>query len=73
MTVSLKLSDDDLGLIRAYAQGHGLSLNEFLRRAALEKIEDEIDLCAAEEAYDEFVKGGEVSRPISELWSELGL
>lgn len=35
--------------------------------------EDAADLAAAQEAYDEYVRDGCRSRPIQELWKELGL
>ena len=54
MTVSLRMSEDDTRLIKDYARLHGLSVSEFMRRAALEKIEDELDVRAAEKAYAEY-------------------
>lgn len=44
MTVTLRMSDDDSRIIRNYAKLHGITVSEFMRRAAMEKIEDEIDL-----------------------------
>lgn len=38
-----------------------------------ELIEDEEDIALADEAYDEYLKSGKKSRPIEELWKELGL
>ena len=35
--------------------------------------DDEYDLKELDEAYNEYAKGGYKSRPISELWKELGL
>ncbi len=55
MTISLRLSPDDAQLIRDYARLHGISVSEFMRRAALEKIEDELDVRAAEKAYAEYL------------------
>jgi acyl carrier protein len=37
------------------------------------QIEDEYDITIAKEAYDDYVKNGKKSRPISELWKELDL
>ena len=36
------------------------------------KIEDEYDIAVYEEAYKEYKESGEKSRPIEELWQELG-
>ena len=46
MTISLRLTDEDTNLIKAYAELNGITVSEFLRRSALERIEDEFDLKA---------------------------
>ena len=51
MTMTLRISDEDSRLIKDFAKLHGISASEFMRRAALEKIEDELDIRAAEKAY----------------------
>lgn len=38
-----------------------------------EKIEDEYDIAIANEAYDDYVKNGKKSHPISKLWKEVNL
>ncbi|MDR1189307.1 MAG: DUF6290 family protein [Bifidobacteriaceae bacterium] len=43
-TMTIRLPDEDKDLIRAYAEIHGMSAAEVLRRSALERIEDEFDL-----------------------------
>ena len=55
MTMTLRISEEDSRLIQDYARLHGISVSEFLRRAALEKIEDELDVRAAEKAYTEYL------------------
>lgn len=55
MTMTLRMPEEDSRLIRDYARLHGISVSEFLRRAALEKIEDEMDIRAAEKAYAEYL------------------
>lgn len=50
-----------------------MSLSEAFKKALFEKIEDEYDVAVAREAHEEYVKSGEKSRPISELWKELDL
>ena len=50
MTVTLRMSNEDSDVIRNYARLQGMSVSEFMRRAALEKIEDEIDLDIARKA-----------------------
>ena len=55
MTMTLRITDEDSRLIKDFAKLHGISASEFMRRAALEKIEDELDVRAAEKAYAEYL------------------
>ena len=55
MTMTLRINEEDSQLIRDYARLHGITVSEFLRRAALEKIEDELDIRAAEKAYADYL------------------
>ena len=71
MAFSIRLTDEEKSLAESYARLHSISLAEAFKRALFEKIEDEYDIAIANEAYDDYVKGGKKSRPISELWKEL--
>lgn len=54
MTISLRLSNEDSEIIKAYAALNGVSVSDLVRRAVMERIEDEYDLKAyakAKEAY----------------------
>lgn len=73
MSFSIRLTTEEKALAESYAKLHQLSLGDAFKRALFEKIEDEFDVAVAEEAYDEYVKEGQKSRPISELWKELDL
>ena len=44
-----------------------LNLNELI------KMENEYDIEIVKKAYKEYLKSGEKSRPISELWKEAGI
>lgn len=55
MTMTLRINEEDSRLIKDYARLHGITVSEFIRRAALEKIEDELDIHAAEKAYAEYL------------------
>ena len=72
MTISLRLSEDDTRLIKDYARLHGVTVSEFMRRAALEKIEDELDIRAAEKAYAEYL-ADPVTYSLDEIGKEFGL
>lgn len=56
MTISVRMTDAETELIKSYAQMHGKTVSDFIRQAAIERIEDELDLKAYEEAISEFKK-----------------
>ena len=72
MTMTLRINEEDARLIKDYARLHGISVSEFLRRAALEKIEDELDIRAAEKAYADYL-ADPVTYSHEEIMKEFGL
>ena len=50
MAISLRLSNEDAEFIKRYAALHGLSVSELVRQSVFERIEDEYDLKAYEQA-----------------------
>ena len=73
MSFSIRLTPEEKILAESYAKLHSLSLGEAFKKALFERIEDEYDITAADEAYEEYVKSGKKSWPISELWKELDI
>ena len=73
MIVSLRLNKEDEQLIKKYAELKGMSLSDLFRNALIEKIEDEYDNTVCERALKEYEASGRKSRPIEELWQELGI
>ena len=73
MSFSIRLTAEEKALAESYAKLHSLSVGEAFKKALFEKIEDEYDIAVANEAYDEYLKEGKKSRPISELWKELDI
>ena len=73
MSFSIRLSAEEKNLAESYAKLHSMSVGEAFKKALFEKIEDEYDIVIGEETYDEYVKNGKKSRPISDLWKELDL
>lgn len=73
MSFSIRLTAEEKTIAESYARMHSMSLGEAFKKALFEKIEDEYDITVANEAYDEYVKSGKKSKPISELWTELDL
>ena len=73
MAFSIRLTDEERNLADSYAKLHSMSMGEAFKRALFERIEDEYDVAVANEAYDEYLKSGKKSRPISELWKDVDL
>lgn len=59
MSFSIRFNDEEEKLFKSYAKLHGISLGEALKRALLEKIEDEYDIALAEKAHNEHIKDPE--------------
>ena len=53
-TITIRLEGEEKALISDYAAAFGISVSEFIRKVALEHIEDELDLQVWEEAKAEF-------------------
>lgn len=73
MSYSIRLNTDEEKLFKSYAKVHGISLSEALKRALIEKIEDEYDIQVANESYKEYLDTGKQRRPIEDFWKELDL
>lgn len=73
MSFSIRLTAEEKALAESYAKVHAISVGEAFKRALFERIEDEYDIAVGSDAYNEYVKNGSKSRPISELWGELDL
>ncbi len=72
MTISVRLSDRDTELVKAYAEMNNISLSDLVRNAVLEKIEDEIDLEAYNRAMEEYKKDPK-TYTMEEIKKELGV
>lgn len=73
MAFSIRLSEEERQLADSYAKLHSMSMGEAFKRALFDKIEEEYDITAAEEAYSEYQRSGKKSRPVGEFWKELDL
>lgn len=68
--LSLRLEKEDERLIREYARFYGMTVSEFLRKAAIERIEDEYDLNALKD-YERRKSNGELELyDHDEVWSK---
>ena len=72
MTISVRLSEEDTKLIKAYADMNNISLSDLIRNAVLEKIEDEYDLKSYNKAMKEYKKNPK-TYTMKEVKEELGL
>ena len=72
MTVSVRLNDNDAMLFRKYAEMHGISMSELVRRSVLERIEDDFDMKCYEKAMQEYRKDLK-TYTLDEVEKELGL
>ena len=67
--LSLRLEKEDERLIREYARFYGMTVSEFLRKSAIERIEDEYDLNALKD-YERRKNDGELELyDHDEVWS----
>ncbi len=73
MAFSIRMTEEERGLVDAYAKLQGLSVAETFKKAVFNEIEDHYDLVVAESAYQDYLAKGKKSRPIEELWKELDL
>ena len=73
MVFSIRLTVQEKKIVESYVRMHSISLGEAFKQALFEKIEDEYDITVCEEALKEYEASGRKSRPIEELWQELGI
>ena len=72
MTISIRLNEEDAKLIKSYAKINKTTIQEFVRKAVLEKIEDEYDLECYYKAKKEFDENPK-TYTLEEVKKELGL
>lgn len=72
MTISVRLSDKDTELIKAYAEINNISVSDLIRNAVLEKIENEYDLTSYKNAVEEYKKNPK-TYTLKEIKEELNL
>ena len=72
MTISVRLSDKDMELIKTYAKLNNISLSDLIISGVMEKIEDEYDLECYNKAIEEY-KNNPKTYTLDEVKKELGL
>ena len=71
-TITIRLNDVEDAIFDKAALLHGVGKSSLVKQLALEKLEDEYDLKIFEEYEKKKAKGTLKTRPIEELWAELG-
>lgn len=71
-TLTVRIDSSEKELITKYAEVFGCSTSEFMRRSALERIEDELDLRNWNEAKAEFERNP-VTYSLKEVMEEFGI
>ena len=69
--ITFRVTEEEKSWIENYAQLHGLSLSDAVKRAFFEKLEDEYDLKAYETAMREYQKNPK-TYTLEEIEKELG-
>ena len=72
-TISLRVPENELNIFKSYAKLNNTSLSEVIRATMLHHIENEYDLKVFEEYETERTNGTLNTKPIDQLWEELGL
>lgn len=72
MTISVRLSEKDVELIKTYASLNNITVSDLIRNSIMEKIENEYDLNCYKEALKEYEKNPK-TYTLDEVKKELGL
>lgn len=70
MAFSIRLSEEERNLAESYAKLHSCSLAEAFKKALFDRIEEEYDICIAEQAYAEYQKDKQTYSH-DEVWKDL--
>lgn len=73
MAISIRTTKAEEAVYKDLAAFYNISVSALIRQTMNEKIEEFYDARDAEEAYREYLDEGRKSRPVDELWEELGL
>lgn len=72
MSIFIRLNEQENEMIKTFAKINNMSVSEFIRKAVMERIEDEIDLQDYQKAMADFKKNP-VTYSMEEVAKELGL
>ena len=72
-TVTIRLNDMEEAIIEKAAVFYGTGKSSLVKQLAFEKLEDEYDIKIYEDYLKEKESGMLRTRPVDDLWKELGL
>ena len=71
-TISLRVNEEEKGVLENAAKLYGCGLSSIIKKLVFEKLEDDHDWKIVEEHEKEKANGTLETRPIEELWKEIG-
>lgn len=71
--ISVRTTEEERNMIKTYAEFFGMTLSEFVKTSAIEKIEDLLDLQAIEEYEKSIKQGNNKIVAHDDILSEVGL
>jgi RHH-type transcriptional regulator, rel operon repressor / antitoxin RelB len=72
MSISIRMNDKEMKLVKKYAELNGTTISDVMRKAILEKIEDEFDIFLYDQAYKAYEQDSK-TYTIGEAKSLLGI
>lgn len=72
-TITIRVNDIEEEILRRASDVHGIGKSSLVKQLAFERLEDEYDIKIFEEYEKKKASGKLKTRPIEELWAELGL
>lgn len=72
-TVTIRFNKEEKELFKNAAKLYNCSISSMIKRLAIEKLEDDIDIKAVKEFEDKIKTNKTSVHPINELWKELDL
>ena len=69
---SVRMSDQEKAILEQYALNVNKSISEVLRESFFEKLEDELDIKSADDAYAVFLENP-VTRSLDDVMKDYGL
>lgn len=70
-TITIRVNDNEEEWLNRMAAIYGMGKSSLIKRLAFEKLEDEYDIMAAEQAYRDYLDSDRKTTPVADFWREL--